>query len=258
MCKILERKKNGIILTKEGNELYRTGLKLEKCIASAEKELVKVINKKIALQIGASSTIGNYILPAIHHKINDNLGKEVIISIDKSEELINELLEKKIDIAIIEEPVFKDEIYSREWLDDEIVMFSSQTLPKTVKPEDMDKYNWVCREPQSHTRKLAMDALESAGIDCGSFLDNRNVLSGATAIKQTVLKDSKNGAPVTSMISKFLIEDEVNAKQLFIAKIKGCNICRKFYIAYLKENKHDAIVMNTVNFLMKQKVELSI
>ena len=39
-CKILERKKNGIILTKEGNELYRTALKLEKCVANAEKELV--------------------------------------------------------------------------------------------------------------------------------------------------------------------------------------------------------------------------
>ena len=60
------------------------------------------------------------------------------------------------------------------------------------------------------------------------------------------------------MISKFLIEDEVKNKQLFITKIKGFNITRKFYICYLKENKHDAIVINTVNFLMKQKVAQAI
>lgn len=257
-CKILERKKNGIILTKEGNELYRTALKLEKCITNTEKELLKVIDKKIALQIGASGTIGNYILPAIHQKINENLGNEVIINIGKSRDLIEDLIEKKIDIALIEAPVFKDGIYYREWLDDEIVMFSNQQLPKIVRPADMQGFNWMCREPESHTRKLAMEAFESVGIDCATFFDNQNVLSDATAIKNTILKDTKTGAPAASMISKFLIEDEVKNKQLYISKIKGFNITRKFYICYLKENKHDAIVINTVNFLMKQKIALSI
>ena len=257
-CKILERKKNGIVLTKEGNELYRTAVKLEKCISNTEKELLKVINKKIALQIGASGTIGNYILPAIHQKINENLGNEVIISIDKSKNLIDDLMEKKIDIALIEAPVFKDGIYYREWLDDEIVMFSNQQLPKQIKPSDMQSFNWMCREEGSHTKRLVMEAFEGVGIDCATFFDNQNVLSDATAIKNTILKDRRAGAASASMISKFLIEDEVKNKQLFTTKIKGFNITRKFYICYLKENKHDAIVINTVNFLMKQKIGLSI
>lgn len=257
-CRILERKKNGIVLTKEGNELFRTAIKLEKCISIAEKELLKVIDKKIALQIGASSTIGNYILPSIHHKLNENLGNEVVINIAKSEQLIEDLIARKIDIALIEVPVFKDGIYYREWLDDEITMFSNRPLPKNIKPEDMKDYNWLCREAESHTKKLALEAFENAGIDCSTFIDNRNVLSDATAIKQAVLKDTKDGKPTASIISKFLIEDEVNAKQLFTAKIRGFNITRKLYIAYLKENKHDAIILNSVNFLMKQKVNLSI
>lgn len=259
-CKILERKKNGIVLTKEGNELYRTALKLEKYIATAEKELLSIIDKKIAIQIGASSTIGNYVLPSIHHKLNTNLGTEVVVSIAKSEQLIDDLLARKIDIAIIEVPVFKDGIHYREWLDDEIVMFSNRPLPKIVKPEDMNDYKWLCREAESHTKKLALEAFESAGIDCSTFLDNRNVLSDATAIKQAILKDdsANDEKPTASLISKFLIEDEVNAKQLFVSKIRGFNITRKFYIAYLKENKHNAIILNTINFLMKQKVNLSI
>lgn len=257
-CKILERKKNGIVLTKEGNELYRTSLKLEKCISNAEKELLKVINKKIALQIGASGTIGNYILPTIHQKINENLGNEVIITIGKSRDLIDALIEKKIDIALIEAPVFKDGIYYREWVDDEIVMFSNQQLPKSIKANDMQGFNWMCREDGSHTKKLVMEAFDSIGIDCANFFDNQNVLSDATAIKNTILRDRRSGAPAASMISKFLIEDEVKNKQLFISKIRGINITRKYYICYLKENKHDAIVINTVNFMMKQKIGLGI
>jgi molybdate transport repressor ModE-like protein len=38
--KIVERKKNGIRLTKEGTMLHTIALKLEKCVSNAEKELL--------------------------------------------------------------------------------------------------------------------------------------------------------------------------------------------------------------------------
>jgi DNA-binding transcriptional LysR family regulator len=43
--KIVKRKKNGILLTKEGEDLYRIVRKLEKCIQNSEKELLKIVNK---------------------------------------------------------------------------------------------------------------------------------------------------------------------------------------------------------------------
>jgi DNA-binding transcriptional LysR family regulator len=253
--KILERKKNGIILTKEGNELYKTALKLEKSISNAQKELMKIVDKDIAVQIGASYTIGNYILPSFHSKMKETLGNEIIITIDRSAELIQNLADKRIDIALIETPIMHDHVFYREWLDDEVIMFSNVPLPKTVKPIDMQKYSWVVREAESHTRKIAMDALEHVGIDCSTFFDIQNVLTDSTAIKQTVLKaDKESDKPTASVVSKFVIEDEIKAKILFDTKIKGLNLGRKLYIAYLKENKHDAHISNVVSFLMKQKV----
>ena len=38
--KLLDRKKNGILLTKEGDELYRIAQRLEKCIQNTEKEIL--------------------------------------------------------------------------------------------------------------------------------------------------------------------------------------------------------------------------
>ena len=40
-AKIVERKKNGILLTKEGEDLYRIAQKLDKTISNSEKELLK-------------------------------------------------------------------------------------------------------------------------------------------------------------------------------------------------------------------------
>ena len=107
-CKVIERKKNGIILTKEGEELYRIALRLEECIHSTEKELIKVVNKELPLQIGASYTVGNYILPEFLTDIRTNLGNDVIISVERCNLLVERLLDKKIDIALIEAPTSID------------------------------------------------------------------------------------------------------------------------------------------------------
>ena len=73
--KIVERKKNGIRLTKEGEQLLAIALKLEKCISNAEKDLLKIVNKDITFIFSSSFVIGNYILPTflndIKQKINN-------------------------------------------------------------------------------------------------------------------------------------------------------------------------------------------
>jgi len=43
---IVDRKKNGIRLTKEGEKLHIIAQKIEKVITSSEKELLKIINKQ--------------------------------------------------------------------------------------------------------------------------------------------------------------------------------------------------------------------
>jgi DNA-binding transcriptional LysR family regulator len=257
-CKILERKKNGIILTKEGNELYRIALKVERCLNNADKELLKIVQKNIPLKIGASMVIGSYILPQFSNEINKTLGNDIVINVAKSKEIIDMLLQREIDVALIEAPIFEDGVYYREWIDDEIVLFSNEPLPKYIKPASLDKYDWYCREEGSHTRELISNALESVGIDCESFFKTKNILSDATAVKQTILKKQKDGEQAISVISKFFIEDEVKEKKLFISKLRGFELKRKTYIAYLKENKHDPYIQNIVSFLMKQKISPSI
>jgi DNA-binding transcriptional LysR family regulator len=254
-CKILERKKNGIILTKEGNELYKIAVKLEKFIAASEKELMSIVNNDMTMDIGSCYTIGTYILPGFQDQISGNIGTEVHTIIAKNRELIRLLQDKKIDIALLADPVQMEGVFYREWLDDEVVMFSNAQLPKTIKPEDMKNYSWIVREAESSTRKVVEEALEDEGIDCSAIFDIKTVLTDSTAIKQMVLRAPvSTEKPTASIVSKHVIANEVKAGMLTEARIKGQNFKRKLYIAYLKENKHDAHITNVVNFLMKQKV----
>ena len=248
--KIVDRKKNGILLTKEGEDLFRIATRLEKAIINSEKELLKIINKEFTFIMGASFAIGNYVLPNYLSEIKKRINNEVYIHVDLSAAIINELEEKKIDLALIESPEFRDGIIYREWVEDELVVFSNQEIPKHLKAEDLVGFDWVCRNETSHTRKLTSEVFEEIGVNCASF-NVLAVLASSTAIKETILNANKNAQrPLVSIMSRHVIQADIAAGRLFEARIKNFKIERKFYIAYLKERKHDAFVENVVSYLL--------
>ena len=252
--KIVERKKNGILLTKEGEDLFRIANRLEKAISNSEKELLKIMNKEFTFVMGASFAIGNYILPNYLSEIKKRLDNEVFMHVDLSSKMIDELEDKKLDIALIESPVFRDGITYREWVEDELVVFSNQILPKQLKAEDLMEFDWICRDEASHTRKLTSEAFEEIGVQCKDF-NVLGILASPTSIKETILHADKNAdRPLVSIMSRHVIQNDITEGRLFEARLKGIKIERKFYIAYLKEKKHDAFVDNVINYLLSLKV----
>ena len=248
--KIVERKKNGIVLTKEGEDLYRIALRLEKAIQSSEKELLKIINKEFTFVMGSSFAIGNYILPNYLGQIKKRIDNEVFMNVDLSANIIEQLEDKKIDVALIESPVFKDGIIYREWVEDELVLFSNQPLKKHLNGEDLYEFDWICRNEDSHTRRLTSETFEELGVSCNNF-NVIGVLASPTAIKESILHADKEAErPLVSIMSRHVIKAEIENGTLYEARLKNHKITRNFYIAYLKERKHDAFVDNVVNYLL--------
>jgi DNA-binding transcriptional LysR family regulator len=248
--KIVKRKKNGILLTKEGEDLYRIVQKLEKCIQNSEKELLKIVNKEFTFVIGASYAIGNYILPNYLNEIKKRIENEVHMHSKLSAEVIEELEDGNIDLALIESPVFKEDIIYREWLDDELVFFSNQPLPKQLKTEDLFSFDWICRDDASHTKKLLSEVFEELDVTCSDF-NVIGVLTSPTSIKETIMNADKTAQrPLVSVMSRHVIKNDVKNGTLYEARLKGVKIGRKLYIAYLKERKNDVFINNVVNFLL--------
>jgi len=246
---IVDRKKNGIRLTKEGEQLLIIAQKIEKTIVSAENELLKIMNKDITFIFGASTVIGNYILPTFLNEIKEKIDNDVSINVGTSKEVIEQLKDKTIDMALIESPVLEDGIIYREWIEDEIVIFSNQKIPKRIKNDNLISYKWVCRDKESHTRKLLKESLDSVGFDDCETFNVSSVATSPTTIVQTVLHSSKEDIPTVSVVSKYAIVDLLNANVLFDTKLPGTKMKRKLYIAYLKDRKHDAFIDTVVSYL---------
>ncbi|MCK4875504.1 MAG: LysR family transcriptional regulator, partial [Sulfurimonas sp.] len=207
-------------------------------------------NKDFTFVMGSSYAIGNYVLPNYLGEIKKRIDNNVYMNVALSSEIIDQLEDKKIDVALIESPIFRDGIIYREWVMDELVVFSNQPIKKQLSAEDMLGFDWICRDEHSHTRKLTSEVFEEMGVQCNNF-NVLGVLGSPTAIKESILHADKNSErPVVSVMSRHVIAGELKDGKLFEARLKNYKIERNFYIAYLKDRKHDAFVDNVVNYLL--------
>lgn len=248
---IIERKKNGIKLTNEGDELYKIATRLEKEVYAAEQDILKIINKQMTFKLGASYTIGSYIIPGqCLNNIGEAIDNDIHLDIDVSDQIVNKIKDRKLDVGLIESPVLDSDLIYRDWLEDELVIVSNVPISKTLKTEELTEFDWICRNEGSNTRRVVSEVFEELGVSCKSF----NVLSevsNTTTVLNTIKRSHKNPErPVVSVISKYAVMDEVANGELFEARLRGYTMNRNFKIVYSKENKHNAYVDSVVNYIL--------
>jgi len=250
-CKVIERKKNGIKLTNEGDELYKIATRLEKEINASEKDVLKIINKEMIFKLGASHTIGTYIIPGqCLNTIGKAINNDIKLAISESATVIEKLKDRKLDVGLIESPIMDNDLIYREWLEDELVVVSNVPIPKVLNTENLYEFSWVCRDEASYTRRIVSEVFEELGVSCKNF-DVLSEVSNSTALLQTIKKADKNSEkPVVSIVSRHAIMDEVEKEELYESRLRGYTMTRKFYIVYTKENKHNAYVDNVVDYIL--------
>ena len=252
--KLIDRKKNGIKLTSAGEELYKVALELESALVHAENRMLKIINKDITFNLGASFTIGNYILPGeCLNTIGKHINNDIKLTIEVSKLIVEGIKDRSIDLGLIEAPIFDENITYRKWLEDELVLFSNTPLPRTVNVEDLYDYRWICREEGSHTRKIVAEKFQEIGIKCKEF-DVASEVNSSTALLNTIIRSEKNlEKPIVSIISKYTIMQEVANKRLYQSRIKGLNLNRSLYVIFHKNNKANPFIRSIVDYILSGK-----
>lgn len=253
-CKIVRRKKNGIVLTSQGEDLYKIATRMEKEVNVAKRSILNIINKKLTFKLGASHIIGTYVIPGnCLNGMSQSIDNDVNISIDTSHVIVQKLKDGLIDIGLIESRIEDNDLIYREWLEDEFILVSNVPIPEIVHTEDLYNYSWVLREDTSHTRRVVSDVFDSLGVSCDDF----NMISevgNTTVILQTLKKSTRNkDKPIVSVISKYAITDEVIKGELFQARFSGHTMTRKFYVVSSKENKHNAYVNSAIDYILTRK-----
>ena len=147
------------------------------------------------------------------------------------------VLNKEVDLAILEEEFFSDEVITHQIKGTELIFCSNKDLKK-ISIKEFKKINWICRGENSSTRKIVSKIFKRLKLNCRD-LKIISTLTTDTAIKQTLLNATST---IITILPEYIVEDEIEAKRLFKVKVSGMpKIEKNFYLIYLKENKHNEI-----------------
>lgn len=106
------------------------------------------------LRVGASQTIGNYLLPSLLDALPPG---QLKVSIDNSYSLCQQLLQFELDLALIEGENPYAELATVPWRHDEMILVTNPAHPLTLQAvvdyAQLNGQNWVLREAQSGSRE---------------------------------------------------------------------------------------------------------
>ncbi|RKD29526.1 LysR family transcriptional regulator [Thermohalobacter berrensis] len=239
-AKLFYKKNRQMKLTEEGKLLFKYTLKLDRLSKKAKHNLRNKTSLIKRYNVGATLTIGGYVLPEIigkYRQKNENI--DVILYVDNTENIIKKLFNGDIDLGVIEGPFNRGKVKYKKFKDDELVLAVSPLHPFAEKDfvniEDVLQEKLILREQGSGTRQVFENHLLKAGYS----LDDMNVymeIGNITALISLV--QSNLGCTV---ISKEAIKNSVKNNTLKVVPIKNFLITREFNFIYLDDFNRDFI-----------------
>lgn len=221
-----------LYLTHDGETLFSYARRILNLYDECQKEIKSVKDLKAGqLKIGASTTIGIYILTGIigkYTKINE--GIDVSIIIENTKNISNLILDNKIDFAFVEGPVYSNEILVEEFCDDELIIIASVehqfASQNEIDIKDLEKEKIIMREKGSGTREIFENLLLTNNVKLQKILE----LGNTEAIKKAV----EAGLGI-SCLSKRAVQREIEHKKLAVINLKDIEITRKLNLIYHKD-----------------------
>lgn len=201
---------------------------LESYYALNEATTKNLKDSEGTLYIGASTTISQYILPSILAKFSKQYPRiRISVRSANSDEIIELLLKKEIEIALIEDDHQNAAIHYRHFAYDSLVLVSTirQTTPLNI--EDITSIPLIIREDGSGTLSVIMRALREVGISRKSL--NIKMQLGSSLAIIRYLKESNDYA----FISQHVAQEFVDRSDLRIVEVSQLDIKREFRFANL-------------------------
>lgn len=223
-------KQKSISITESGYVLYKRAKEILNIFNVTVKEVKELTDSvKGVLKIGASSTIGEYILPKFISKFYlkyPEINIEVLI--DNTYGIATKLKNMNLDIGIIEGSVASAYFSQEYFLDDKMVLavpYDSTIEKSNLNINDLQNKNWVAREYGSSARQYLNLFFTRNKLTP----KNITVLGSNFAIKEAI----RNNMGITIM-SNIVIDEYVDAKKVSIYELDD-NFNRYFSFIYLKD-----------------------
>ncbi|MED4226672.1 LysR family transcriptional regulator [Neobacillus cucumis] len=239
--KLIHRSPKQVQITEAGEILYKHAKQILLHFEEAKHEindLFHVVSGK--LRVGASFTIGEYILPKV---LAEYAGQfplvDVQIIISNTEEVIEGVRTNQLDIGLIEGETNVHDIHIEPFMEDEmsVVVPSNHPLSqmKLIEKDMLQNQIWITREMGSGTRTYMDKFISELGLN----IKRSFVFSSNQGVKEAV----KAGLGI-ALLSRWAVDREIETNEIRELTLKNKKITRPFsFVQSKNSNDSKAIKM---------------
>ncbi|SDM57454.1 LysR family transcriptional regulator [Sediminibacillus halophilus] len=226
---LFDRTDGKLMLSDAGKTLYgyaKEIVEIDNISYEAIQELTGV--QASVLKVGASLTIGEYLLPGLlgnfkkqHEEIKFSL------SIGNTPYVLAKLEENEVDIALVESTVDNDDFKVQKFADDELILVTSHNhrwaSRDYIDVQELAEEKMIWREKDSGTRSLVENALSGRGVLVG--IQHAMELGSMQSIKSAVEADLG-----VSILPRLTVTKELKYKALREVMVRDFSIMRDLWI----------------------------
>lgn len=245
--RLFERSHGNISLTPAGELVLSYAGKIMALSDELESRMGEMSGEiRGPLLIGASSTIGECLLPALLGEFNalyPQVRARLIVA--NSEQIETRVAAHSLDLGLIEAPAKISGIASEACGHDELVVICAPDYPlpsaKSIAAKTLVDYEYIAREPGSGTRQSSDDYFRAHKIDPQS-LKLQMELGSPEALKKVVALGLG-----FSIVSRAVLGPEISAKTLRVIHLKP-PLKRGLNLIYPQEKFRSRLTSTFIDF----------
>ncbi len=238
--RLFERLGRRVMLTAEGQSMLGYASRILSQAEAARREMAAFRGVETGeLLVGASLTIGNYLLPELFGSFRRlHPGVRLVLDIAPTYRVAEQVASAALDLGLVEAEVSDQELETRPFRVDELVLIVPPghrwAERGWVSVTDLPEEPFLEREPGSGTREIVQGRLAEQGVQVTPVLE----LGSPEALKSAV----RAGMGV-AIVSRATVDLELQVGVLRVVPVRGLRLTRPFLIV-LHRGKHRSPVLS--------------
>jgi DNA-binding transcriptional LysR family regulator len=229
---LFDRSGGRVALTPAGEALLPFAERL-KHLADEAREAVAAASGTTAgeLAIGASQTIGQYILPKlVAGFLREQPQVRVAITGGNTQFVLEELRARRLHLALIEGPALGNDVHVRPFMEDHmvgVVPAGHEWAGEEIALAELAQATLVMREQGSGSRRIVEQALAAAGLAV------RDLRLGLTFDSTEGLLSAVEAGLGVAFVSRWAVRNQLALGTLKLVRVRGLALARMFSLASL-------------------------
>jgi LysR family transcriptional regulator, transcriptional activator of the cysJI operon len=207
------------------------------------------------LSLGASQTIGQYLLPKlIAGYLQENPKVEISVLGGNTQTILEALVEHKVQLCLIEGPAMRRDVQVEPFMQDHMVCVvpaGHEWADEEIEVAELQQAKLVTRELGSGSRRIVEQAFEKAGLDLKKL---RLVMTFDST--EGLLSAVEAGLGI-AFVSRWAVRNQLALGTLKLARVRSLDLARMFSLATVAGPEPAGLTRSFHRFVLERAEQLA-